>query len=175
LNSLVARSGRKHAAARLEDRGHGLELLLPTEVIAGPAEPMVGRPVVVDGRLAEREGRPVLIVEQVIPLELLAQVTLPGIEIRLPAGYRRVRALRLRILQSPGRAPLHVRAPAGDADLKEWAERLSRLAVTPDEPLLLDLQHLVGEENVSSLGSRSPSAAGTRPVLPEPARTAGAA
>ena len=47
--------------------------------------------------------------------------------------------------------------------------------VTPDEPLLLDLQHLVGEENVSSLGSRSPSAAGNRPVLPEPARTAGAA
>jgi hypothetical protein len=124
-------------------------------------------------------------VEQVIPLELLAQVTLPGIEIRLPAGYRRVRALRLRILQSPGRAPLHVRAPASDPNLKEWAERLSRLAVTPDESLLADLQHLVGEENVSSLGSRSlPAAEGNRPALPEstrsaaasePARTAGAA
>ncbi len=175
LNSLVARSGRKLAAARLEDRGHGLELLLPAALLGGSSEPMVGRPVVVDGRVSEREGRSVLVVEQVIPLELLAQVTLPGIEIRLPAGYRRVRALRLRILQSPGRAPLHVRAPGGDSNLKEWAERLSRLAVTPDEPLLFDLQHLVGEENVSSLGSRSLPAPGNRPELPEPARTAGAA
>jgi hypothetical protein len=174
-NQIVARSGRRMVAARLSDQGVAIEVLLPPEVIAGLPGPSTARPVVVDGRMADREGRGVLWVERAVPLELLAQVDLPAIEIQLPRGFRRMRALRLRILKSPGRSPLRVRPPAGDRALGEWAGLLSRLAVTPDEALLADLSVLLGEGHVF-MRSAAHLGAGIEPgPRPETASAAGAA
>jgi hypothetical protein len=174
-NLLVARAGRRLAAARISDQGAALEALLLPEVVDTLPDSPGARPVVVDGRMAEQEGRRVLLVERVVPLELLDQVDLPRVEIQLPAGFRRVRALRLRILKSPGRSPLGVRPPAGDRGLSEWAVLLSRLAVTPDEALLQDLRALVGEGNVHVGGAARLGVALEGAPRPEAASAAGAA
>jgi hypothetical protein len=174
-NQLVARSGRRMVAARLTDLGVALELLLPPEVIETFSDAPAVRPVVVDGKMAEHEGRGVLWVERVVPLELLAEADLPGVEIQLPPGFRRIRALRLRILKSPGRAPLRVRPPAGDRALAEWATLLSRLAVAPDEALLADLGALVGDDHVFVAGAAGIEPGSVRAPRPESARAAGAA
>ncbi|HWN81885.1 MAG TPA: hypothetical protein VNM87_07305, partial [Candidatus Udaeobacter sp.] len=115
------------------------------------------------------------LVERVVPLELLDQVDLPRVEIQLPAGFRRVRALRLRILKSPGRSPLAVRPPAGDRALGEWAVLLSRFAVAPDEALLRDLRTLVGESNVLVGGAGRLGVAPEGAPRPQAASAAGAA
>jgi hypothetical protein len=174
-NLLVARSGRRMVAARLRDQEAALELLLPPEVIDGLPGPSVARPVVVDGRMADREGHGVLCVERVVPLELLAQVDLPVIEIQLPPGFRRIRALRLRILKSPGRSPLRVRPPAGDRALGEWATLLSRLAVTPDEAFIADLSALLDPGHVFMSSAAHLGAAIESGPRPETAPAAGAA
>lgn len=150
LRGMVASGGRRLAAAWLEDGDGAADLLLLPALLEASQDLPLGRPVVLDCRVAGREGRIQLVVETAVPLELLSSVAQPALEIVLPRGFRRVRALKLRLLKSPGRSPLRVRAR--DAERARAAAGLSRLAVTPDDALLADLRSLVGEDNVYLVG-----------------------
>jgi DNA polymerase III alpha subunit len=150
LRGMVASGGRRLAAAWLEDGDGAADLLLLPSLLEASQDLPLGRPVVLDCRVAGRDGRIQLMVETAVPLELLSSVAQPALEIVLPRGFRRVRALKLRLLKSPGRSPLRVRAR--DAERAEAAAGLSRLAVTPDDALLADLRSLVGEDNVYLVG-----------------------
>jgi len=147
LSGLITRGGRRFAVARLEDGESGVDLLLlPALLDVGDDVPL-GRPVVVDGRAGAREGKIEIAVENVIPLELLAQVVQPALELTLPAGFRRLRALKLRLLRSPGRSPVHILAPPGLRAAVE-AAGLARFGVTLDENLVADMKSFVGEDHV---------------------------
>jgi DNA polymerase III alpha subunit len=147
LSGLVTRGGRRLAVARLEDGEGGVDLLLLPARLDTAEDVPLGRPVVVDGRVNAREGKSEIVVENVIPLELLAQVAQPALELVLPAGFRRLRALKLRLLRSPGRSLVHVVAPPG-LRAAVLAAGLTRLGVTPDENLMADLKSFAGEDSV---------------------------
>lgn len=150
LRGTVARGGRRLAAARLEDGDWGFDLLLMSELLEAGGDIHLGRPVIVDGFVAAREGRAELVVESAVPLESLSDIAQPALELVLPARFRRVRVLKLRLLQSPGRSPVRVRAQ--DAEDGAMAAALSRLAVTLDDGLIADLRDLVGDDNVYWVG-----------------------
>ncbi len=151
LSGLVTRGGRRLAQGRLEDGESGIDLLLLPALLETTEEIPLGRPLVVDGRVSARDGRTELIVESALPLALLAQVAQPALEMVLPRGFRRLRALKLRLLRSPGRSPVHVRA-SGSERAAAAACGLDRLRVTPDDGLIEELKTLVGFENVRLVG-----------------------
>jgi hypothetical protein len=150
LRGTVARGGRRHAAARLEDGDQGMDLLLLPALIEAQGDIPLGRPVVVDGRLATRAGASELVVESAVPLEYLSSVVQPALEVVLPIRFRRMRALKLRLLKSPGRSPVRVRGR--DAEGTAAAAGLSRFGITVDDALVADLRSLVGEDNVYLAG-----------------------
>jgi DNA polymerase III alpha subunit len=147
LSGLVTRGGRRLAVARLEDGEGGVDLLLLPAILDAGEDVPLGRPVVVNGRVSMREGRSEIIVESVIPLELLAQVVQPALELALPVGFRRLRSLKLRLMRSPGRSPVLI-VPAPGLRAAVESAGIARLGVTPDENLIADLKSFVGEDNV---------------------------
>ena len=171
LSGLVTRAGRRLARGRLEDGGGAVDLLLLPTLFDTAEDVPLGRPVVVAGRVSLREGRVELVVESAIPLEFLAQVEQPPLEILLPHGFRRLRALKLRLLKSPGRSPVHVRARSGER-AQVAALGLGRLGVTVDDGLLEDLRVLVGSESVRLVGPAGERAA---PMTETDLRTAAGA
>ena len=150
LRGTVARGGRRHAASRLEDGDQGLDLLLLPALLDAAGDIPLGRPVVVEGRLTVRAGVNELVVESAVPLEFLSSVVQPALEVVLPIKFRRLRALKLRLLKSPGRSPLRVHGR--DAEGVAAAAGLSRFGITVDDALIADLRSLVGDDNVYLAG-----------------------
>jgi DNA polymerase III alpha subunit len=150
LKGIVGRGGQRLAAARLEDGGAALDLLILPVVLEKTSDVPLGRPVILEGRVSRGEGSVELVVENAVPLGFLSMAEQPVLEVVLPARFRRTRALKLRLLQSPGRSPLRVRGR--DAEGRAAATELRQMAVTLDESLISDLRRLVGEDNVILVG-----------------------
>ncbi|MGD8397133.1 MAG: hypothetical protein PVF43_16815, partial [Candidatus Eiseniibacteriota bacterium] len=155
---LEARRGRQLATSELIDGRARLALAIVPSLLGGARELPVKRPVVVEGRLALRDGHAELMVERAIPVEMLDRSLQPELEIVLPADFRRLRALRTRLQDSPGRSRVRIRrreSMGGGAASNGCSEEIGRLAalqVTADGALLTELEALLGRENVHVVG-----------------------
>jgi hypothetical protein len=84
---------------------------------------------------------------------MLGSAVQPALELVLPPGFRRTRAVRARLLASPGRSG--VRIHARGERLRQESAALAKLTVAADPALLADLRELLGEENVHLTGEES--------------------